>query len=116
MLLPIHAIDFLHDPLGPLNSRGDQGFRPRAWLGIEEIFRCPQMTGHQDSRHDREHSFASFVHGRQLSIFAFSSLSDGQIPVKAPGRDIGSTPDQVVGGQENIAPAEPSQRQPQLSN
>ena len=36
------------------------------------------MTGHQDPGYDREHSFASFVHGRQLSIFAFSSLSGRQ--------------------------------------
>ena len=46
VLLPINAINLLHDPFSPLNSSTYQGFRPRAWLGIEEILSCFQMTGH----------------------------------------------------------------------
>jgi len=76
VLLPINAINLPHDPFSPLNGSTNQGFRPRARLGIEEILRCFQMTGNQDPGYDREHSFASFVHARQLSIFAFSSLFD----------------------------------------
>ena len=67
----IYTIDFLHDLLGPLNSRCNQRLRPRAWLRIEEIFRRLQMAGHQDSRHDREHSFASLVHERSVSYSLF---------------------------------------------
>ena len=74
--LPIDAIDFLHDPLSPLNSRCNQGLRPRAWLRIEEIFRSLQMAGHQDSRHDRDHSFASLVHRGSVSYSLFLRYSE----------------------------------------
>jgi len=74
--LTINAVNLLHDPLGPLNRRSNQRFCSWTRLRIEEVFRRLQMAGHQYSCHDREHSFASFVHARQLSIFAFSSLFD----------------------------------------
>jgi hypothetical protein len=40
-----------HDPLCPLNSGGDHGLGPRAWLRIEQIVGGLQVTGHEDSRH-----------------------------------------------------------------
>src|SRR5271167_3479238 len=74
MLSLIDAVDFLHDPLGPLNSCSNQGFRPRAWLGIKEIFGRLQMTRHQDSGDNREHSFAALVHERSVSYSLFVRL------------------------------------------
>src|SRR5271157_5707919 len=72
--LSVHAVDFLHDSLGPLNGRCNQRFRPRARLRIEEIFRRLQMAGHQYPRHDRENSFASLVHGGSVSYSLFVRL------------------------------------------
>ena len=104
--LSIDAIDFLHDPLGPLNSRSNQRFRPRARLRIEEIFRRLQMAGHQDSRHNREHSFATLVHERSVSYSLFVRLAQSAVAIKIRGGGIGSIPDRVGGAQENTALAE----------
>ena len=43
------------------------------WLAKQTMFastiaRRLQMAGHQDSRHDREHSFATLVHERSVSL------------------------------------------------
>ena len=39
-----HIISLLHDPLGPMHGSGDQGLRPRAGLGIEEVVGGLQVT------------------------------------------------------------------------
>ena len=104
--LPIDAIDFLHDLLGPLNRSGNQRLRPRAWLGIEEILGRLQMTGHQNSSHNREHSFAPLVHERSVSYSLFIRLAQPAVTIKISEVGTGSIPDRVVGVQENTALAE----------
>ena len=111
--LPIYAIDFLHDSLGPLNSRSNQRFRPRAWLGIKEILGRLQMTSHQDSSDNREHSFAPLVHERSVSYSLFIRLAQPAVTIKIREVGIGSIPDRVVAKQENTAPAELRQRRHQ---
>ena len=44
--LPVDAVDFLHDLLGPLNGRGNERLCSWTWLGIKEIFGRLQMTRH----------------------------------------------------------------------
>src|SRR5271157_1313058 len=73
--LVLDTIDLLHDPLGPLNSRGNERLCSWAWLGIKEIFCRLQMTRHQDSSHNREHSFATLVHERSVSYSLFVRLT-----------------------------------------
>ena len=111
--LTIDAIDFLHDPLGPLNGRGNERLRSWAWFGIEEIFGRLQMTRHQDSSHNREHSFATLVHERSVSYSLFVRLAQSADAIKIRGGGIGSIPDRVGAKQENTAPAELRQRQHQ---
>jgi hypothetical protein len=102
----IDAIDFPHDPLRPLNSRSNQGFRPRTWLGIKEILGRLQMTCHEDSSHNREHSFATLVHAGIVSYSLFIRQSRIGLQVKIRGRDIVSIPDRVVERQESTGPTE----------
>ena len=71
--LPIYAIDFLHDSLGPLNSRSNERLGSWAWLGIKEVFGRFKVTSDQDSSHYREHSFATLFHDDKLIMFAFCS-------------------------------------------
>ena len=71
--LPIYAIDFLHDPLSPLNSRSNERLGSWAWLGIKEVFGRFKVTSDQDSSHYREHSFATLFHDDKLIMFAFCS-------------------------------------------
>src|SRR5271157_3993439 len=105
-LLSIDTVDLLHDPLGPLNGRGDERLCSWAWLGIKEIFRRFQMTSHQDSSHNREHSFAPLVHDRSVSYSLFVRLLQSAVAIKIRGGGIGSIPDRVVGVQENTGLAE----------
>src|SRR5271166_6715298 len=93
--LPIDDIDFLHDPLGPLNSRMNQRFRTRARLRIEEILRRLQMASNQYPRHNREHSFAALVHEHSVSYSLFVRLASSADAIKIRGGGIGSIPDRV---------------------
>src|ERR1700683_3323157 len=62
-------IDFIHDPLCPMNARGNQLVRPGASLWTtEQIIGSFHVQAGKNRRHDPEHSFASFVH--------FGSLAD----------------------------------------
>ena len=104
-LSSIYTIDFLHDPLGPLNSCSNQGFRPRAWLGIKEIFCRLQMTRHQDSSHNREHSFATFFHDGSLSYSLFIRLLNFRVAGKARGHGAASNETRLIaeGSRECLA-------------
>ena len=65
-----------------------------------------QMTGHQDTSDNREHSFATLVHERSVSYSLFVRLTQSVVAVKIRGGGIGSIPDRVVGVQENTVLAE----------
>jgi hypothetical protein len=67
----MHTINFPHDPLRPLNRSGNHGLGPRAWLGVEEIVGGLQVTRHEDSRHDRQHAFSTFLHQESLAYSLF---------------------------------------------
>jgi hypothetical protein len=75
MLPPLteHTINLPHDPLCPLNRSGNQGLRLRAGAAVKQIIRGFQVTSHEDSRHDRQHAFAPFVHKSNFSMFVFCS-------------------------------------------
>src|SRR5271166_3878837 len=94
-LSSIDAVDFLHDLLGPLNGRGNERLCSWAWLGVKEIFGRLQMTRHQDSSYNREHSFATLVHERSVSYSLFVRLAQSSDAIKIRGGDIGSIPDRV---------------------
>jgi hypothetical protein len=57
----------------PLDRSGDQRFGPRAGAAVKQIVRGFQVTSHEDSRHDRQHAFAPFVHKSNFSMFVFCS-------------------------------------------
>src|SRR5271157_2724538 len=94
-LLSIDAVDLLHDPLSPLNGRGNERLCSWAWLGIKRIFGRLQMTRNQDSRHDRDHAFASLVHECSVSYSLFVRLTQSGGAIKIRGGGIGSIPDRV---------------------
>lgn len=64
-----------HDPLGPLNRAGYQRFGSRAWAGVVEVFWILQVTGHEDTRDNRQHTSAPFVHRIMITLSSFVRLS-----------------------------------------
>ena len=58
-----------------MNGRGNERLCSWAWLGVKEIFGRLQMTRHQDSSYNREHSFATLVHERSVSYSLFVRLA-----------------------------------------
>ena len=73
--LTINAVDLLHNPLRPLYGRGHQGFGPWAGLGIKEVFSRLQVSGHQDSGYNREHTIASLFHEAAYHLRLLFALS-----------------------------------------
>ena len=60
-----HIINFLHDPLGPLDARIDELVRPWAPLWSPEQVVCRLHVQARKNRcHDSNHPFSTFVHGR----------------------------------------------------
>src|SRR5208337_2147123 len=70
----VDGIDFLHDPVSPLNGRSNQRLCPWARLGIEEILGSLQMTRHEDSSHNCDHSFAALIHRGSVPYSPFVRL------------------------------------------
>jgi len=72
-LLRKHVINLPHDPLGPLNGCGHERFGPRAGSAVKQIVRGFQVSGDEDSRHNRQHALAALVHDEKDIKFAFCS-------------------------------------------
>jgi hypothetical protein len=62
------VINFPHDPLRSLNRSGNQGLDPRARFGIEEIVGVLEMPRYDDSRDNRQHTFAALVNTWQIYV------------------------------------------------
>jgi hypothetical protein len=63
-----HVVNFPHDPLCPLHSRGYEIFCAWTRMAIVQIFSCLQVPSHKDSCHDCQHSFAALVHPDRIYI------------------------------------------------
>ena len=64
-------INLSHDSFRPLNSGGDQRFRPRTWLTVVEVLWILQMPSHQDACYNRQHPFAAFFHPPRVADSLF---------------------------------------------
>jgi hypothetical protein len=75
--LPVseRGVNLLHDPLGPLNTSGDQLVGSRASLRCpKQVVRCLHVQARQDRRHDPDHALSALIHRERLAYSPFVRL------------------------------------------
>ena len=67
-------VNFLHNPLSPLNTSVDEFVRPWApQLTPEQVVSGAHVQARENRSHDPDDTFAALIHERAFYAFAFSS-------------------------------------------
>ena len=69
----IYVVNFLHDPLCPLNAGRYEPIRASALWSAKKIVRRPHVHRRQDRCHDSNHPLPALVHNQQRTPFALYS-------------------------------------------
>ena len=81
------TINFSHNAVGPLHGGCNHCLHLRAPTVVEQVFGRFEMTGDQNPSDDCQHTFASLFHGKDSSMFAFSSpYTIASLPAKLKQR------------------------------
>src|ERR1035437_7384847 len=82
-----HIINFLYDPLGPLDARIDELVRPWAPLWRPDQVVCRLHVQARKNRcHDSEHALASLIYSGILLYFAYCSPSGTEMGGRIHGQ------------------------------
>ena len=87
----VEAINFPHDPVGPLNRSGYHRFSSRAGAIVEQVISGLEMTGNQNARDDSQHAFPPFVHGGGIVAYSLF-VRYRELPVLRAPRRVRITP------------------------